>query len=101
MQIPKRGMMYPLRRNVFPLILAGALFAPAAHAAQPAGPGPGHGSVLQVATVPTRTRPRRGIQGAKLRAIAWCRRAVGAATTGRAANAKVRPQLSTSDSSAR
>src|SRR3954453_5170773 len=95
-------MMYPLRRNLFPLILAGALFAPAAHAAQPAGPGPGQGSVLQLATLPTRTRPRRRIQGAKVRAIAWWRRrALGAATTGRAANAKVRPQLSTSDTSAR
>jgi hypothetical protein len=94
--------MYPLRRSLLPVILAGALFAPAAHAAQTPGSGPGHGSVFQLATLPTRTRPRRRLQSAKVRASAWWRRrAPGAATTGRPADAHVRPQLSTNDTSAR
>jgi hypothetical protein len=92
--------MVLVRRSLLPVMLAGALFAPAAHATQTPGAGPGHGSVFQLATLPP--RPRRRLQCAKVRAIAWWRRrARGATATGRPADANVRPQLSTNDTSAR
>ena len=94
--------MYPFRRSLIPVILAGALFAPEAHAAQTPGAGPGHAPVLRLATVPPCTRIRRGRRRGKLRTIAWWRRPEPAiAATGHTAGASFRPQLSSNDTSAR
>jgi len=83
-------------------MLAGALFAPAAHAAQMPGAGPGHGSVFQLATLPPRTRLRCRMRGVRVRTLArWGRRAPGSAATGRAADANIRPQFSSDGTSAR
>ena len=94
--------MYLLRRSLLPVMLAGALFAPAAHAAQMRGAEPGHGSVFQLATLPPRTRLRCRMRGVRVRTLArWGRRAPGSAATGRPAEVNIRPQLSTNDMSAR
>ena len=50
--------MYPLRKSLLSVMLAGTLFAPAAHATQTPGAGQGHGSVFQLATLPPHTRRR-------------------------------------------
>ena len=97
-----RRDMYPLRRSLIPVILAGALFAAAAHAGAVSGAGQALGPVFQLATISLRMRLGRGMRGAKLRTIAWLRRpAPGTAATGGSADANVRLQLSSNDTSAR
>ena len=94
--------MYPVRKSLLPVMLAGTLFAPAAHAASASEAGPGHGSVFQLATLPSGTRLRRRLRGAKDRTNAPRRvRASGAGATRRPADENVLPQLSSAGTSAR
>jgi hypothetical protein len=94
--------MYLLRKSLLPLMAAGTLFAPAAHAAEASGAGPGHGSVFQPATLPPRTRIRRRLRSAKDRMNAQSRvRASGARPTRRPVNENVLPQRASDGTSAR
>jgi hypothetical protein len=94
--------MYLLRKSWLPVVLAGALFAAAPHAAQTSEPGMGQGSVFPLAALPLRAGLQRRMHSAKRRVIAWwLRRAPGAAVTGCPAAATIRPQRSSAGTSAR